>query len=355
MSGEPRRAARGRLRSWILIGLSLALLPRAVTASARDARAAEPVTIQVFRDTALHFQPDSAGKFARRGETAEEKGRVVRTSATLPASFGRGRIVAMVSIRPEVKNDREVYDRYDRAGNIRLAVDDGPDVEIVRFMTAYGGPTNYEVDVTHLAPLLHGTKTFRAFIDTWVSPAWRIDFSLRSVPGDSIPTPSWATSVYYQENFNREERGGGDSATVTVPAGLERVVLRYVTTGHCTDGRDEDEFVSKANVISVDGVVVSRFHPWRTDCRRFRELNPYCARWTDGSWSSDYSRSGWCPSQVVEPVEMDLTDHLTTGTHTIRFVVENMRPKNAEGDYGYWRLSAMLVGWKRVPDLWRNR
>ena len=47
-------------------------------------------------------------------------------------------------------------------------------------------------------------------------------------------------------------------------------------------------------VLAVDGVVVARFHPWRDDCLEFRDRNPYCARWTDGSWSSDYSRSGWC-------------------------------------------------------------
>ena len=80
--------------------------------------------------------------------------------------------------------------------------------------------------------------------------------------------------------------------------------------------------ISKANVISVDGVVVARFHPWRDDCRRFRDRNPYCARWTDGSWSSDYGRSGWCPGK--------------------------------DGHYGYWRLSAHLVGWDRPPRLWLN-
>ncbi|HSQ59069.1 MAG TPA: peptide-N-glycosidase F-related protein, partial [Acidobacteriota bacterium] len=204
------------------------------------------------------------------------------------------------------------------------------------------------------APLLRGRRTFRAFVDTWSSPAWRLDLSLRYAPDDSFPSPAWAVPVYYAEGFDRERNGGGDSVRVTVPPGLARVVLKYVSTGHCTDGRDEDEFVSKANVISVDGVVVARVHPWRDDCRRFRDLNPYCARWTDGTWSSDYSRSGWCPSQIVAPMEFDLTDHLGPGKHTIRFAVEGMRPKDAEGHYGYLRLSAALVGWDEPPRLWRN-
>jgi hypothetical protein len=247
-----------------------------------------------------------------------------------------------------------VADRYDRAGNVRLAIGDGPDLEIVRFMTAYGGRTAYEIDVSHLAPLLRGRRQFRAYVDTWVSPAWRLDFSLRYAPADSFPAPTWAAPLFYAENFNAEQNGGGDSVTVTIPKGLSRVVMKYVSTGHCTDGRDEDEFVSKANVIAVDGVVVARVHPWRDDCRTFRDLNPYCARWTDGAWSSDYSRSGWCPSQAVTPMEFDLTDHLTPGRHTVRFSVEGMRRRDQEGHYGYWRLSACVVGWARPPALWKN-
>src|SRR5262249_20227261 len=124
--------------------------------------------------------------------------------------------------------------------------------------------------------------------------------------------------------------------------------------GHCTDGRDEDEFVSKANVISVDGHVVARLHPWRSDCRQFRDRNPYCARWSDGTWSSDYSRSGWCPGEVVTPTEIDLTDALTAGRHVVHIAIENMRPKDAEKNFGYWRVSAYVVGWDHPPRLWRN-
>ena len=135
---------------------------------------------------------------------------------------------------------------------------------------------------------------------------------------------------------------------------MKRVVLRYLSTGHCTDGTDEDEFVSKANVISVDGVVVARVHPWRNDCRGMRDRNPYCARWTDGSWSSDYSRSGWCPGDVVAPMEFDLTDRLAPGRHRIGIRVEDVRAKDANGHFGYWRVSASVIGWDHTPRLWRN-
>lgn len=327
---------------------------RTATAQPRIASTRGPTTVGIFRDVALHFHADSSSKFATPSVTVEDKGRVARTTISLVDSKQPQRITALVTLRPVPKSDRDVADRYDRAGNVRLAIEGGPDLEILRFMTAYGGRTDYEVDVTHLAPLLRGRRTFRATVDTWVSPAWRLDFSLRFTPADSFPVATWASPLYYSENFNAERNSGGDSATVVIPPGLSRVVMKYASTGHCTDGRDDDEFVSKANVISVDGVVVARVHPWRDDCRKFRELNPYCARWTDGTWSSDYARSGWCPSQEVTPVEFDLTDHLKPGTHTIRFSVEGMRPKDKDGNYGYWRLSACLVGWEKPPALWRN-
>ena len=186
------------------------------------------------------------------------------------------------------------------------------------------------------------------------SPAWTVDVSFVYEPMEDFDDPSWALPVYYTDSFNRQEMPDGVETTVEIPPGLERVVLVYYSTGHCTDGTDEDEFVSKANVISVDGFVVYRFHPWRNDCWEFRDRNPYTARWSNGYWSSDYGRSGWCPGDEVTPVEIDLTDHLTEGSHKIRFVIENMRPKNEEGHFGYWRVSGHLVGWDTMPMLWKN-
>jgi hypothetical protein len=347
-----------RVRSCAAAAISFLVLAFAARAGAdtpaRKTGEAAPAVVQVFRDVALHFQPDSSSKFARRGLTYKDSGREARVTVTLPKLRGPHRITALLTVRPVPKSDREVFDRYDRAGNIRMEADGGPDLEVVRFITAYGGRTDHEIDVTALAPLLTGRRTFVAHIDTWSSPAWSLDLSLRYTPIEDFDDATWAVPVYYTPNFNAERMPHGDSARVEIPPGLARVVLRYTTTGHCTDGIDEDEFVSKANVISVDGRVVARFHPWRDDCRQFRDRNPYCSRWTDGTWSSDYSRSGWCPGTEVLPTEFDLTDALPPGRHTIGFAIESMRPKDAKGNYGYWRVSAALVGWDKPPRLWRN-
>ncbi len=308
----------------------------------------------VFDSAMIHFNPDTTAKYSLPNLDHEDNGRIAVTGILLPDDPPPGRIHARFTIHPVPVSAREVWDRWDRAGSLRLAVDGYPDLEIVRFITSYGGRTDHIVDVSELAPLLRGRRTMKAFIDTWSSPAWRVDFSLNFEPDTLYTPPVWVQPVFFTDSFNAHDFGDGAEVEVTVPDGLSRVVLRYLTTGHCTDGRGADEFVAKANVISVNGVVVHRFHPWRDDCRRFRDRNPYTARWTTGYWSSDYSRSGWCPGDEVLPLELDLSDHLVAGEHTMRFVIEDMRPRDEDDNYGYWRVSAALVGWDRPPDLWRN-
>lgn len=312
-------------------------------------------TVTIFDHEMIHFfLGDSSSAYASSGVQNEDNGRIAVSRAALPIMDTPVRIMAHLNIHPIPKEAREVWDRWDRAGSIRLRTEGHPDLEVMRFMTSYGGETSHTMDVTHLAPLLSGPCTFAAFIDTWVSPAWRIDFSLEFIPVSEYDNATWAEAVYLEDSFNAQDMPDGVETEVVIPEGLERVVMNYISTGHCTDGRDEDEFVSKANVIFVDGVAVERFYPWRDDCRENRAINPYTARWSDGTWSSDYSRSGWCPGRDVEPHEIDLTDHLTPGKHTIRFVIEEMRPIDESEHFGYWRVSSHLVGWDKKPKLWMN-
>ena len=243
-------------------------------------------------------------------------------------------------------------DPWDRAGNVRLRRPGEPDLELVKFITAYGGETEFLADVTDVSALLRGPCTFVGFVDTWLSPAWRMDFSLEfrpgspdSVPGADPPRPpaDWVVPLAYEEALTSDHPE--NVSGVDVPPGLSRLELRYLVSGHCTDGQDADEFVSKPNVIRVDGTEVDRFLPWRQDCRRFRDVNPYCRRWADGSWSADYDRSGWCPGDQVAPRRIALTA-AGGGHRVVTLKVEGIRPRNPKGDYGYWRVSAALLGWK---------
>jgi len=309
----------------------------------------------VFTSAPIEFAPDGPSEATPDGLVTRDSGREILTSIDVAPPEGPHRTLLRVSVAPVPKDDVSVHDPWDRAGNVRLAVEGRPDIELVKFVTSYGGVTGHEVDVTHLSSLLRGRCEFRAFIDTWVSPAWRLSLSIVTVPaeewqlreaGSGSVVADRVVPVLYEQSATAERLGAdGLSTTVEVPEGTGRVVLYYLVSGHCTDGRGEDEFVSKDNVISVDGVVVERFRPWRDDCRSLRELNPYTRRWSDGWWSSDYSRSGWCPGDVVHPVRLDLSDHLTPGEHTLSFNIENVRPRDENDHYGYWRLSAFLAMW----------
>ena len=183
---------------------------------------------------------------------------------------------------------------------------------------------------------------FELVFETGVEPA------LDGVPAAPPEGPSdWGAPLLYEESLTAERLEEGPiDVPVTVPEGVSRVVLRYLVSGHSTDGTDADEFVSKDNVVLVDGAEVERFRPWRDDCGRFRAANPYTRRWSDGYWSSDYSRSGWCPGDRVAPRLVDLSGVLAPGRHLVSFNVEDVRPKNDEGHFGYWRVSAALLGWE---------
>jgi len=302
-------------------------------------------TIEIFNQSVIHFDPNQPDKYATDNISALDNGRVLVTQGRLPELDGRIKIMAHVALHPIPEDEVSVYDRWDRAGNVRLARDGRPDIEIVKFVTAYGGFTEYDVDVSHLAPLLCGECAFKGFVDTWMSPGWKMDFSLTFAPNDYVETPVWVEGLIYEESFDVEHMGSeGVTVEVDIPNDMKRLIMNYLVSGHCTDGRDADEFVSKDNVIYVDGREVHRFKPWRDDCLKFRAINPYCRRWSDGSWSSDYSRSGWCPGDKVDPTRIDLTPYLAPGRHTLRFDIENMRPKDELEHYGYWRISGHLLG-----------
>lgn len=326
--------------------LALAALVGAAGCGAR-VEAPPPVVVPLFEDVTVHFTPADSSRYDTPVAAARDNGRVMATYRELLPPRGPAKVTLRLAVRPIRQDIRSVVDRWDRAGSVRLVKPGMAPVELCRFMTAYGGPIAHEVDITRVAPLLQGHCAFEVFIDTWVSPAWEVDVALVfAVANDgSIAQPAWAHGALLPPG-NLVAAAPAAESVVDVPAGLRRVELAAISTGHCTDGTDADEFITKDNVISVDGREVLRWRPWRDDCDQLRAINPYCARWSDGSWSSDYERSGWCPGDVSLPQVVDLTPWLTPGRHVVTWRVEDIRPADAAGNHGYWRVSAMLAGWR---------
>ncbi|HPF69708.1 MAG TPA: peptide-N-glycosidase F-related protein [Candidatus Krumholzibacteria bacterium] len=305
------------------------------------------VTIPVFTDVNLHFTPDEPTRYDTDRVFARDNGRVMATVCELPGRIGPRRLVLKLALRPVPVDERNVADRWDRAGSVRLVQPGRDPVELCRFMTSYGGATDHEVDVTHLAPLLQGRCEFEIFLDTWVSPAWTASVALVSepVPAGGVIVPAWASGAVFPDGGLTAESPRAE-AVVDVPAGVRLLRVAAISTGHCTDGRDADEFESKDNVLYLDGVEVARWQPWRDDCGELRAVNPYCAKWTDGMWSSDYSRSGWCPGDVARPRFIDLPA-VAPGPHVLAWEVEDIRPAlpdDPEHHHGYWRVSAAVFG-----------
>lgn len=331
-----------RQRSWLLVGLLML-----IGGCGSRVQAPSATTVPLFEGVTLHFTPADSTRYDTPVAAARDNGRVMASYRELSPPPGPARVTLRLAVRPIRQDIRSVVDRWDRAGSVRLVKPGMAPVELCRFMTAYGGPIEHEVDITRAAPLLRGHCAFEVFIDTWVTPAWEVDVALMFTPvaDGSLNPPAWAAGVLLPPG-NLTAAAPVDEATVTVPPGLRRVELAAVSTGHCTDGTDADEFITKDNVIRIDGREVLRWRPWRDDCRELRALNPYCARWSDGSWSSDYERSGWCPGDVAPPNVVDLTPWLAPGEHAVSWTVEDIRPRDADGQHGYWRVSAMLAGWR---------
>lgn len=310
----------------------------------------EPVVLNLYNDVTVHFTPDDSTLYDSPFASARDNGRIMTTYQEMKPVRPGGRVMLRLGVRPIRKDIRNMVDHWDRAGWIRLVKPGMAPVEMARFMTAYGGAISHEVDITHLAPLLNGHCEFEVFIDTWVSPAWKVDAELVFTPdvyGEFNP-PAWASGALFPDGGLTAETPEV-TTEVIIPEYTRWVEVAAITTGNCTDGRDADEFITKDNVLLVDGVEVYRWRPWRDDCEDFRTVNPYCAKWADGSWSSDYPRSGWCPGDVADPEFIDLSDWLTPGRHTLTWKVEDIRPKDPadeDGHHGYWRISASLAGWK---------
>ena len=304
----------------------------------------------VFDDNVIAFVPADSTRYATASVDTRDAGRVLVRPHEFPPRLRNVplRITAHVATRPIPQDIQHVHDPWDRAGSVRLQPPSGPAVELLKFITAYGGATEHTADVSWARPLLRGHVDFEATVDTWSDPGWRLDFTLTLAPDPGADDPDWALPLFCEDAITRVAMDAGTiDCPVEIPQDVGRVELLLFTSGHCTDGRGADEFETRDHVVTVDGREVLRLRPWRDDCGRFRAINPYCRRWSDGSWSSDYSRSGWCPGDQVAPLREDLSAALPPGPHALAYRIEGIRPADADGNYGYWRSSAVLIGWRR--------
>ncbi len=362
------------------------------SAAARaQVEASDDRIIPVFDEQSVEFDKDLAEgslrehvRFLRNGQQIE---RTIRLP-NLPANMRDARrIVATLIVEPEVLTDNDLVrpaDPWTRLGSITIGAprnlvapnvrpqinappslpttalqpttpeppQDEPsfpattaaadEIELMRFVTPFGGPATYTADLTAFAPLLEGETSLRVWISTWTKPAWKVTLTLAyTSDGAGYRRPRWATPIFNSEVTAEQ---GLLKTTINVPEGLARPRLHLISTGHATDGMGGDEFISRMHVLRIDGFEVARWRPWSENGGPLRSANPTSGRMNiDGRqlWASDLDRSGWHPGLSVDPLQIPLPE-LTPGKHSIELEILNIRSKDESG-YGYWRVSAIVV------------
>ncbi len=348
------------LRVAWLAATSCVCMAMAGRAVAQDARLE---TISVFNDAAISYSPDTPHGAEVQGVQIVREGQAVQRTMALPTlelgTNGLGRVEAVIRVKPIMTRDaagkRRPADPWSRMGALVIARDPDleidPDegdpetneIELVRFITGYGGESVFRQDVTALLPLLRGEVTLRAYVSTYMNPGWNISVDIEYTRASTARRP-----IFAQPIINNQGVISGENrvrSTATVPRGLDNVRLRLLTTGHATDGADGDEFTPRTNIVRVNGREVARLRPWASPRGDNRAANPMSGRITINGrelWSSSLDRAGWVPGEVVETQVIPLPG-LIPGEHQVEIVVLGIRPEDASENYGYWRISAILV------------
>jgi len=244
-----------------------------------------------------------------------------------------------------------------------------PLVEIMRFFTPFGigqfndkatvygqkweDSTYYKQEVTELLPVLQAECWIGVFIGNYDKGGHRVSLKLNYYPGsmevrEKPAKKQWSMPLF--NTLNVMEMSGQEYGTmfsddtlsveVNIPEGLTNIRMRYLTTGH--GGWDAgDEFNQKMNTISLDQKILFQFTPWRCDCATLRKYNPASGNSWNGTTSSDYSRSGWCPGSASNPVYFPIND-IQPGKHTISVAIPMGHSEG--GSFSSWNVSGILIG-----------
>jgi GLPGLI family protein len=248
-----------------------------------------------------------------------------------------------------------------------------PAIELMRFFTSFGiGHYNDKVqvlgttwqqksifkqEITDLLPLLGGEIWIGAFIGNYDAGGHNLSLDLIYYPGSQTINTSISKEVEIIPLFNTlnfMEMAGQNygsffekdtlSVNFEVKDTSKSYILRYITTGH-GGWENGDEFVQKTNSIFLNDKLIFNYIPWRTDCMNYREFNPSSGNFWNGLSSSDYSRSGWCPGSVTNPIFIEL-GNMKPGDHTLKIAIP--QGKDEGGSFSAWAISGVLMGMEKI-------
>ncbi|HEX2787643.1 MAG TPA: peptide-N-glycosidase F-related protein [Ignavibacteria bacterium] len=311
---------------------------------------AQKVTLPVFQKNTIQF-----GDSSNQGSViVSDKGRIISKKVILPVIEKP----VQITVRMILKS---AGDRWDRFGSVYLYTPTG-NIELLKFMTGFGvgnkkvpervnvGPWADEMecvnDISELYPLLKGGVVINAMIDTWVNPGWEITFEIIYTPNELAKNPDFVIPLINTTGQYPDYKvfdAGGIFDTLDITQQFSELKLYYYSSGHGGDSAG-DEFNKKENIISINGSQAFTVIPWRDDCRIFRRYNPTSSKWEGDIWSSDLSRTGWCPGDMSLPFVYDVNNLFHQGQNTFNVNVINSERLSETLDY--WNISAYLIGYK---------
>lgn len=255
-------------------------------------------------------------------------------TAQLPENIDKvGRVIATLKLGPTPKG----LDPWDRIASLYLKDEKGHRFEVIRCLTPYRKGWTWQLDVTHLLPLLKGKKEFGWECETW-GEGWSITFDLEYFEGRLSPRPVAVLPLWQGTYEIGTKKPLPAPTTLELPAFRKAQIVSAVTGhGMSPNSGNAAEFIKLWRKIVVNGTAFQN-DLWKDD----NYLNP--CRPQGGTWK--YDRAGWAPGSVVDPWVLDVTKQ-AKGKTVFEYQIQPYENKTpVDGNPARHVIESVLVLWR---------
>lgn len=256
-----------------------------------------------------------------------------------PPGDPAGRVVLTLTLGAPVGG----IDPWDRAGSVYAWDDVGQRIEVLRFITPFGRPYQWKVDVSDFQSVLRGKRKMALSIGTWVK-GWRVSVDLDYYHEPLVRQAFRVTNLWSGDwdYGNPADPLAAKFATrkLTLDPTMRNCKLRVLVTGHgmSPNTNNAAEFMPSKRTVTVNGTAFENTL-WKTD----NWLNP--CRVQGGTWKFD--RAGWGPGSICEPWEIDLTRLVAPGQPvTVGYKPDDYVNQNAGKSRACHIVEAQLVEYR---------